>query len=56
MAVGQEAVIADALETGRQGVLQEEADELLRGYGHDFAERVAVVGPGKGDLAVLEGE
>jgi len=29
MTVGQEAVIANALETTRQGVLQEEADELL---------------------------
>jgi len=56
MTVGQEAVIANALETTRQGVLQEEADELLGRHPHHFVKRVAVVGPGKGDLAVLEGQ
>jgi len=37
-------------------MLQEEADELFGGYGHHLAKRVAVVGPRKGDLAVLEGQ
>jgi len=31
LAVGQEAVVTDALETRRRGVLQEAADEFLRG-------------------------
>ena len=56
MAVGQEAVIADALETSGQGVLQEEADELLGRHPHHLVEGVAVVGPSEGDLAVLEGQ
>jgi len=56
MAVGQEAVVTDALETRGQGVLQEEADELLGGHGHHLAKRVTVVSPGKRDMAVLEGE
>ena len=54
MAIGEKAVVADALETGGQGVLQEKADKLLGGNRHELAQRVAVVGPGKGDLAVLE--
>src|SRR5450432_2378802 len=54
MTVGQEAVIAKALETRGQAVLEEEANEFLSRHGHHLAERVAVVGPPKGDLAVIE--
>ena len=57
MAVGQEAVIADALEAGRQGVLQEAADELLGGDGHHLGVAgVAVIFPLEGDLAIFEGQ
>ena len=56
MAVGQEAVVANALKTGGQGGLQEKSDELLGGHGHHLADGIPVVGPGKGDLAVLEGQ
>ena len=56
MAVSQKTVIANALEPRRQSVLQEEADELFGGDGHHLANRVAVVGPGKRDLAVLKGQ
>ena len=56
MTVGQEAVIANALEASGQGVLQEEANELLGRHGHHLVEGVAVVGPGEGDFAIIEGE
>jgi len=42
--------------TTRQGVLQKEADELLGRHSHHLAERVAVAGPGEGDLAIIESE
>jgi hypothetical protein len=35
-------------------VLEEEADEFLSRHGHHLAEGVVVVGPPKGDLAVIE--
>jgi hypothetical protein len=34
MAVGQEAIVANPLEAGREGMLQEAADELVDGEGH----------------------
>ena len=57
MAVGQEAVIADALKTGRDGVLEEAADELVGGKSHDLGlVAVAVVLPLEGDHAVFQFE
>ena len=57
MTVGQEAVITDALETGRQTVLQKTADEFFGRDGHYLLRllRVSIVFPQKGDLALLEG-
>ena len=46
VAVGQEAVIADALKAGRHYVLEEESDELGGGDGHHFGlAGVAVILP-----------
>ena len=57
VAVGQEAVIADALKAGRHYVLEEESDELGGGDGHHFGlAGVAVILPLEGDLAVLQSE
>jgi len=57
VAVGQEAVIADALQAGRRHVLEEEADELVGGDGHDFGFAcVAIVFPLEGNPAVFEGQ
>ena len=55
--VGKETVVADALKTGRQSVLQEAADELLGCDRDDLVfSAVAVVLPGVGDLAVVQGQ
>jgi len=59
MAVGQESVIADALETRRQGMLQETADELLGRDGHHLLLLCGrpldpVIFPGEGDLTVFQ--
>ena len=37
MAIGEEAVVADAMEAVGQGVQEEAADELVRRELHDFA-------------------
>jgi hypothetical protein len=51
MAVGQKAVIADALKAGRKSVLQESPDELLGGNGHHLLLLlVSVVFPLETDL------
>ncbi len=50
MAVGEEAVVADAMEAVRQGVQQEAADELVGGEGHDLRLAVvAIILPAEGD-------
>src|SRR5207245_10427547 len=55
MAVGEKAVVADALKAGRKSVLQEAADELLCGDGHHlWLLLVAVVFPLEGDLTLFE--
>lgn len=55
VAVGQEAVVADALKTGRDGVLQEAADELLGGKGHGLGlVAVAIILPLESDHAVFQ--
>src|ERR1035437_10989735 len=57
MAVGQEAVVADALKAGRNGVLQEAADELVGGEGHHLGlVAVPVILPLEGNLAVFESQ
>ena len=56
VAVGQEAVIADALEAGRHHVLKEAADEFLDGDGHQLGfAGIAIIFPLERDLTVLEG-
>src|ERR1017187_2684783 len=56
MAVGQETVIADALEARRKGVLQEAPDEFFGGNSHHllWLLLVPVVFPGEGDLALFQ--
>src|ERR1035441_10570467 len=57
MAVGQEAVVADALKAGRNGVLQEAADELVGGEGHHLGlVAVPVILPLEGNLVVFESQ
>src|SRR5664279_3469860 len=57
VAVGQEAVGADALETGWQNVLREAADELPGGDAHHLGfASVAVILPLEGDLAVFQSQ
>jgi hypothetical protein len=57
MAVGQKAVIADALKTRGQSVLQEAADELVGGHGHHpiFC-AITIILPAEGDLAVFHSQ
>ena len=51
VAVGEEAVVADAMEAVRQGVQQEAADELVGVKGHDLGLAVvAIILPAEGDL------
>ncbi len=53
MAVGEEAVVADAMESIGQGVQQEAADELVGGKGHDLGlAMMSIVPPLEGDLSV----
>ena len=55
MAVGQKAVVADALKAGRKSVLQEAADEVIGRDGqHLLLLPVAVVFPLEGDPAIFE--
>src|SRR5450759_2576431 len=57
MAVGQEAVVADALQAGRQNVLEEAADELVGGDGHHLGFAcVAIIFPLEGNLAVFQSQ
>ena len=57
MAVGQEAVVADAMEAVRQHVEQEAANELAGVEGHRLAPVVvAVVLPQEADPALAEVE
>jgi len=55
MAIGEEADMADAVEAVGHGMLQEAADELVRGERHDLGPAVlAIVLPGKADLTIIE--
>jgi hypothetical protein len=55
VAVGEEAVVTDALEAVREGVKQEAADELLGGERHDLVGCVlAIVAPAEADVAILD--
>src|ERR1039457_7150345 len=57
MAVGQETVVADALETRRNYMLQEAADELLGRYGHHLGFTcVAGILPGEGKSTVFQSQ
>src|SRR4029077_10607473 len=54
MAVGEEAVVADAMEAIRQGVQEEAADELIGLKRHELGlAMMAVLLPAEGNLAVL---
>ena len=56
MAVGQQSEVADALETPRQSVQQELADELFGGQSRDLgALRVAIVFPAERNLTFFAG-
>jgi hypothetical protein len=55
--VGEQPVVADAMEAGGQHVQQEAAHELLGRQGHRFVARApvfAVVLPAEGDAALVE--
>jgi hypothetical protein len=55
MAVGQEAVVADAMEAVRQRVKQDPADELVCREGHELGAAVlAVILPAESELAGRE--
>src|SRR3954454_16866880 len=55
MAIGEEADVADTVETIGQGMLQEAADELVGRERHDLGPGVlAIVLPGEADLTVGE--
>jgi len=57
MAVGQKAVVANALKAGRDGVLQEASDELVSGKRHDLGlVAVAIILPLEGDHTVYQRE
>ena len=57
MAVGEEAVVANAMEAVRQGVQQEAADELVGGKRHDLGPAMmSIVPPLEGDLSVGDAE
>jgi hypothetical protein len=59
MAIAEQLVVADAVETGRQDVQEEAADEFRRLQGHRFlavGSIGAVVRVAEGDVAVLDGE
>jgi len=55
-AVGEDAEVANANQTGGQNVQQEAAQELMSGNGHDLVlAAVSVVPPAEGDALVVEG-
>ena len=55
--VGEEAVIADALQADGDYVLEEEADKVIGGDGHHFkAAGVAIIFVLEGNAAILEGQ
>ena len=57
MAVGEEADMADAMETVRYGMKQETPDEFVGSKRHHLGLAVvAIVFPGEVDLAVGEGD
>ena len=57
MAIGEKAIVANAMEGVGQRVQQEPADELVGRQGHDLDLVVmAVIFPAKGDLIVLDGD
>src|SRR6516164_4423543 len=58
-AIGEQAVVADAVEAGGQHVDEEAADELAAGQRHDLhplPSLGAVVLPPEGDAVVVEGD
>ena len=55
MAIGEKAVVADAVKAFGQSMQQEAADELVGRQGHDLGLVVmAIVFPAKGDLVVVD--
>ena len=57
MAIGEKAIVANAMEGVGQRVQQEPADELVGRQGHDLdLVLMAVIFPAKGDLIVLDGD
>jgi len=55
MAIGEEAVVADAMEAVGEGMQQEAADELVDLQGHDLGLVVmAIIFPAEGDLIVVD--
>src|SRR5579864_8132316 len=57
MAVGEEAVVPDAMEAIRQGVQQEAADELIGIEGHDLRFAVMpIILPAEGDAALCQAD
>ena len=52
-AIGEEAIVADAMEAVRQGVQQEAPDELIGCQHHHFGLAIrSIVFPGEADLAI----
>src|SRR5215831_20178989 len=57
MAVGEEAIVADAMEAVRQRVQQEPADELVCREGHDLrAAVVAIIPPAESHVLVCDAD
>jgi len=55
VAIGEKAVVADAVKAFGQSMQQESADELVGRQGHDLGLVVmAIVFPAKGDLIVVD--
>jgi len=55
MAVGEEAIVVDALEAIGKHVLQKPADELMCFQTHDFLHAtMSVIAPAEGDMGVAE--
>src|SRR3546814_950895 len=56
---GEEAIVADAGESARQGVEEEAADELVGGEGHDLLPSgagLAIILVAEGDPGIVEAE
>src|SRR3546814_13229400 len=56
---GEEAIVADAVESARQGVEEEAADELVGGEGHDLLPSgagLAIILVAEGDPGIVEAE